>query len=104
MPIIRLENLLKPGSDSNLAEIIQNAKKLEGLTVTLRGQLETEAASHLLAANVRDDGELVLICSSSAWASRLRFDSQALLEAANAAGVPATSCRVTVARQLPGDG
>jgi hypothetical protein len=63
----------------------------------LRSQLSVEAAPHLLGANVRENGELVLICSSSAWASRLRFESDALLRAAQESGVAASSCQVRVA-------
>lgn len=69
------------------------------LTQMLKAGLEPELAQNLLAANLRDDGELVLICSSSAWAARLRFHAQALQEIAASAGARASRCRVTVAEQ-----
>ena len=52
----------------------------------------------IVAANVRENGELVVICASSAWASRLRYETDLLLEAARNAGVSARSCRVRVAQ------
>jgi predicted nucleic acid-binding Zn ribbon protein len=51
-----------------------------------------------VAANVRDDGELVVLCRSSAWASRLRFAADDLLSAARATGAEVTRCSVRVAR------
>jgi hypothetical protein len=68
------------------------------LAQILKSALPDDVAPHLLAANLRDPGELVLICSSSSWASRLRFESEALLKAANKVGIKATSCSVKVAR------
>ncbi|MCH9004005.1 MAG: DUF721 domain-containing protein [Proteobacteria bacterium] len=53
----------------------------------------------IVAANVRDDGELVIICASSAWASRLRYETDRLLQAAKDAGVSAHTCRVRVSQQ-----
>ena len=55
-----------------------------------------EFTGAIVAANVREGGELVVIAASSAWASRLRYESDALLEAARAAGVETTVCRVRV--------
>ena len=56
------------------------------------------SAAAVIAANVRDDGELVVICESPAWASRLRFAADTLLEAAIAHGAAATRCTVRVSR------
>ena len=69
---------------------------MDSLTSALRSALALETGENLLAANVRDDGALVLICSSSAWASRIRFESDALLGAAKSAGFEADSVRVMV--------
>ncbi|MDZ7645147.1 MAG: DciA family protein [Woeseiaceae bacterium] len=97
MTVTRLDKLLKPGPGGRLEKIIQRAQDMQDLTGRLRAVLDDELADALLAANVRD-GELVLVCTSSAWASRLRFESEALLAAARAAGVEATRCQVRVAR------
>jgi hypothetical protein len=97
MSVTRLENLLKGDTGKPLEKIVQHAQKMDDLTASLQAALGKEAAANLLAANVRDDGELVLICSSSSWAARLRFDSEAVLAAAGRAGAKADRVRVRVA-------
>ena len=99
MPITRLENLLKPGAGGDLEELVQHAQKLDELTTALRARLPADAAENLLAANLREDGELVLICASSAWASRLRFESEQLIEAARQLGFMVDRARVAVSQQ-----
>ena len=69
MPATKLENLLKSGAGGSLEKLIQTAQNMDTLTGILRATLEPDAATHLLAASLRDDGQLVVICSSSAWAS-----------------------------------
>ena len=98
MTIIRLENLLKARAGSTLNKIIRRAQNLDELTTALRAKLPADAGQNLLAANLRDDGELVLVCTSSAWASRLRFESETLMEAARKTGLTVTTCRVTVSQ------
>ncbi len=98
MTIIRLENLLKARTGSTLNKIIQRAQNMDELTTVLRAELAADAAQNLLAANLREDGELVLVCASSAWASRLRFESDKLLEAARKTGLTVNTCRVTVSQ------
>jgi hypothetical protein len=70
------------------------------LTHILQSALNPELASSLKAANIREDGELVLICESSNWAARLRFESETLVNAARASGARVRSCRVTVSRNI----
>jgi len=96
MSITRLDKLLKSGPDDRLDRIIQRAQDIDALTSALRARLPVEMAENLLSANVHDNGELVLVCSTSAWASRLRFESNALITAANKAGHSARACKVTV--------
>jgi hypothetical protein len=98
MTIIRLENLLKARASGTLRKIIQRAQNMDELTTALRAELPTDAGQNLLAANLREGGELVLVCTSSAWASRLRFESDKLMEAARKAGLTVTTCRVTVSQ------
>lgn len=97
MSVIRLENLLKTDSGQPLELIVRHAKKMDDLTTRLRSVLGPEASPNLLAANLREDGELVLICRSPSWAARLRFESEALLAAAADGGVHAERLRVRVA-------
>ena len=93
-----LDNLLNPSKDGDLANIVRRAQDMGELASALVGALSPEEGASILAANLRDDGELVVLCRSSAWASRLRFSADALLEAAKARGATASRCTVRVAR------
>ncbi len=99
MSIIRLEKLLKTGPGSALEEIVQHAQNMDQLTAAIRSVLPEEAQSQLLAANLRENGELVLMCSSSSWAARLRFESEQLIEAARLTGADVNKCKVKVSPQ-----
>ncbi len=68
------------------------------LTDVLCNALPEADRSSIVAANVREDGELIVICASSAWASRLRYETDLLLRAARDAGVSAHTCRVRVSQ------
>ncbi|MDH3587040.1 MAG: DUF721 domain-containing protein [Gammaproteobacteria bacterium] len=80
-----------------MANIVRRARDMGELASALVQALPPEEGASILAANVRDDGELVILCRSSAWASRLRFAADALLAAARAHGAEASSCSVRVA-------
>jgi hypothetical protein len=97
MSIIRLDKLLKSGPNENLGRIIRRAREMDDLTTRLRAELEPETAQMLLAANVRDSGELVLVASTSAWAAKIRFEGERLMQAASVGDITVTSCRVRVA-------
>jgi hypothetical protein len=99
MSIIRLEKLLKTGPGGALEEIVQHAQNMDQLTAAIRSVLPEEAQSQLLAANLRENGELVLMCSSSSWAARLRFESAQLIEAARLTGADVNKCKVKVSPQ-----
>ena len=77
-------------------KIIQTAADMQLLTTALKDAVTQEIAEHLIAANVRENGELVIICTSSAWASRLRFESKILISPAKNSGFDASKMRVTV--------
>ncbi len=96
MSIIRLDKLLNTSTDNTLGKIIQRAKDLDRLTTRLRAELDPDTALSLLAANVRADGELVVVASSSAWAAKLRFEGQKLMQAASSGGTTVTSFRIRV--------
>jgi hypothetical protein len=91
-----LSSLLNPSSNGDLGDIVRRARALGELTDTLAAALPDEFAGALIAANVRENGELVIIAASSAWASRLRYEADRLLQAANAAGAKASACRIRV--------
>jgi hypothetical protein len=94
----RLENLLNPSKDGDLASIVRHAQDMGELAGALAAAVSPEEGASILAANVRDDGELVVLCRSSAWASRLRFSADALIAAARASGAEVSRCSVRVAR------
>ena len=98
MAVKSLENLLNPSKDGDLAGIVRRAQDMGDLTGALVRALPPDEGASLIAANVRDDGELVILCSSSAWASRLRFSADVLLAAAKAHGAAVSRCSVRVAR------
>jgi hypothetical protein len=94
----KLENLLGPGSGGSLEKLIQTARDMDALTGAVRGALSPDMGENVVAANVRENGELVIICASPAWASRIRFEADALLAAAAEAGFTAGSLRVAVSQ------
>ena len=93
-----LKNLLSPCSDGDLASVIRRARELGELTDALSRALPEDCAGAVVAANLREDGNLVVIAASSAWASRLRYESDTLLEAARDAGLNPVACRVRVSQ------
>jgi len=93
-----LENLLKPSKNGDLGRIVRRARELGELSAALARALPPEEGASIVAANVREDGDLVVLCQSSAWASRLRFSAEVLLEAARTHGAAATRCTIRVAR------
>ena len=96
MPADKLKNLLNPNDDGNLGDIIDRARRMGELTEILKSALPGPDGESILAANLRDDGEMIVICASSAWATRLRYEAETLIRAAVDAGVPAETCRVRV--------
>ena len=98
MPAKSLENLLNSNDHAELREVIRHAQQMDRLVAALRRTLPPELGAGLAAANVREDGSLVVLASTPAWASRLRFEADLLLRAARGAGVTASSCTVRVER------
>lgn len=98
MPAKRLENLINPSTGAGLGEIVRHARDMGHLAGALREALPGEDAEGILAANIRDDGELVVLAATPAWAARLRFETDSLVEAARNTGAEVISCRVRVSR------
>ena len=98
MPPKRLENLLNPNDNGGLGDIVRHAREMGDLVEMLQMSLSAEEAGSIVAANIRDDGELVILAASPAWASRLRFETEKLVNAASATGATVTSCSVRVSR------
>jgi hypothetical protein len=102
MSIIRLDKLLKSGAGGALDDMVQNAQYMDQLTSALRRDLPVELADQLIAASLRVDGELVLIVTSSAWASKFRFETGKVMEILRKTGAEIKTCRVTVSRHGTG--
>jgi hypothetical protein len=98
MPIKRLENLLKPSDDGGLGDIIRHARDMGELAQILQKSLPGDCSTSISAANIRDNGELIVLASTPAWAAKLRFEANNLIKAARASGAEVTSCRVRVNR------
>jgi hypothetical protein len=94
----QLGNLLNPTNDGDLGAIVRRARKMGELTEVLARSLPPEQAEGIVAANLREDGELVVIATTSAWASRLRYETDTLLEAARSVGIEVHACRIRVSQ------
>lgn len=97
MPPQKLDDLLKSCKNRELAQIVERADAIGALTAALQAALPAELANSLVAANVDAAGELVVVARSPAFAARLRFERDALIEAAGSAGEPAKSLKLRVA-------
>jgi len=93
-----LKNLLNPCSDGELAGIIRRARLLGELTEVLCKALPDDYTGAIVAANLRENGDLVVIAASPAWAGRLRYETDTLLAAARDAGLEPVACRVRVSQ------
>ncbi|MDH5622717.1 MAG: DUF721 domain-containing protein [Gammaproteobacteria bacterium] len=102
MSIISLQNLLKSAGDEPLEQLVRRASAMDQLATSLRAGLGAGLAPHLAAANLRPDGALIVVADSSAWAARLRFETEKLMEIAGQAGIEVSYCRVVVASDRPG--
>ena len=98
MSIKSLENLLNPNDDGGLGDIVKRARDMGQLVTSLQGALPGEMSGSIRAANIRDDGELVIFASSPAWAAKLRFEADTLIAAACQGGANVTSCKVRVSQ------
>jgi hypothetical protein len=98
MSIISLEKLLKSGQSGDLEKIVQIAQDMDKLTSAVRQGLAPDLSENVIAASVRGDSQLVITASSSAWASKIRFEEATLLRLANHAGAQVDSLRVSVSR------
>jgi hypothetical protein len=101
MPPKRLDNLLNPAADGDLGKLVRRARDMGRLAQILRDALPAEAAAGVLEANLRDDGVLVVLAPTSAWAARLRFEADSMLQTVRATGARVSGCKVRVYRDAP---
>jgi len=98
MPPKRLDNLLNANDGGDLGQIIRRAREMGELVQVLQASLPAEAAPGIIAANIRGDGELIVLAASSAWAAKLRFQADLMITAARQTGAEIHSCKVRVKR------
>ena len=98
MSVKSLENLLNLNDDGGLGDIVRHARDMGELVALLQSCLSEDEARSVVAANIRDNGELVVLASSPAWAAKLRFEAESLMTAARQTGTEVTSCTVRVNR------
>ena len=60
-----LKELLNPSANGDLGDIVRRARRLGELTDNLCKSLGEEYAGAIVAANLRENGELVIIAASS---------------------------------------
>lgn len=85
----------RPGGP--LAALAGRAAATASLADQLRTGLPPALGRQLRSANLREDGTLVVLAASSAWAARLRFEADALLAAARRLTPAVTRVEVKVA-------
>ena len=98
MSLKKIDKLLNSKGGNALEDLVQHAQDMDDLALRVRLSLDGDMRDSIAAANLRDDGELVVVCRSSAWAARLRFESERLMQAARDGGYSVTGCRVRVGR------
>ena len=96
------EIVFRPGTP--LQELADRAAATIRLADGLRAGLPPVLADQIRGASLRDDGTLVVLAASSAWAARLRFEADALLDCARRQAPAALRVEVRVAGPgNPGD-
>ncbi len=96
------ENAPKPLSElifragSAVNDLARRAESAIELAAALRGALPDELAGALQAATLREDGTVVVMAVSPAWAARLRFEADTLLARCRERHPGATRLRVRV--------
>lgn len=91
---------LSAALSSDPGHLIERAMQLHALDQQLRQSLPEPLASHVKLGNLRD-GRLVFLADAPVWKTRLRLHADALLGAARAAGIHASSITVKVATMQP---
>ncbi len=97
---MRIGDLLSR-SDSGLGRLARRAEAAMDLAEALRACLPDGLGAELRAASLRDDGTLVVLASSPAWAARLRFESGTLLSRCREHHPAARTVEVRVAGPPP---
>jgi len=94
----KLQSLLDKKALSALGRITEHAAQMDGLLRAVAAALPEPARTGIVAANLRDSGELLVFCRSAAVASRVRFETETVKTAALDAGFAADRVIVRVSR------
>ena len=86
--------------DSGLGRLAREAADRVALTDRLREALDPELGHSLRAANLREDGTLVLLASGPEWAARLRYEADRLLRLCREKNPQAARVRVRVSQEF----
>ncbi|TVQ47066.1 MAG: DUF721 domain-containing protein [Gammaproteobacteria bacterium] len=92
-------NRLITDGDGRLADLAREAARRSAQTRGLVQVLPTGLREHVRHLSVAADGTAVVTVDSAAWASRLRYDPGAVLDALAAAGISAQALQVKVRPQ-----
>ena len=98
MSVKSLEELLRASADGGLGKVVRHARDMGDLVQIIQNSLPAEQRTAISAANIRDNGELVILANSSAWASRLRYETEIMMTAARTTGKEVNKCSVRVSR------
>ncbi len=96
------ELIFRPGSALN--DLARQAEATVDLAAALRASLPPATAAALRSATLRDDGTLIVMVGSSAWAARLRFEGETLLACCRKRHPGVKRVEVRVSAGAPGDG
>ena len=98
MTLKRIDKLLNSGGADPLDDLLRRAREMDSVLRLVRDALPEIDPAEIESANLRGDGELVVVCRNSAWASRVRFEGDRILTAARRHGLAVSACRVRVGR------
>jgi hypothetical protein len=87
---------LLASSGSPLGDLADIAAQKVALSEQMRKQLPDSLAGGFVHCNIRDDGTLAVIASSSEWAARLRFETELFTRICTDQGVSISGIKVTV--------
>jgi hypothetical protein len=87
------------GGNPALSALSQAASLRVTLWEAVREALDEPLREQVLACNLRDDGTLVVTTASPAWAARLRFEAERMLDACRERFPGAVRVRVRISTE-----
>jgi len=98
MPFNKLKEILNSKAHNNLDKVVQRAKDMEELNLLINNSLNKETTSHIVGCNLYDNGKLVILCDSIAWAAKLRFENDKILTIARKRFPNTANCEIKISR------